>query len=202
MNVRHSGQVCRVKCLICNRPCICLSLFPSSNSRYSRLLPPQYQADSEKVANLLQIPQFFDLDVYSAGRMEKHLDALLKQIRLVVEKHIEIDVLEACSKTYSILCSEEYTIMNRVDIARSQLIDEMTDRFAHSVEELLQEVRGGRKRTVLLLWQIYERSLCALTCLLFCRPRRPMTTISTTFYLLSRDSQPSTSKTTTVQSCN
>ncbi|XP_069008755.1 cohesin subunit SA-1a [Embiotoca jacksoni] len=103
------------------------------------MLLSKYQVDSEKVANLLQIPQFFDLDVYSAGRMEKHLDALLKQIRLVVEKHIEIDVLEACSKTYSILCSEEYTIMNRVDIARSQLIDEMTDRFAHSVEELLQE---------------------------------------------------------------
>ncbi|XP_068195160.1 cohesin subunit SA-1 isoform X2 [Antennarius striatus] len=103
------------------------------------MLLSKYQADSEKVANLLQIPQFFDLDVYSAGRMEKHLDALLKQIRLVVEKHIEIDVLEACSKTYSILCSEDYTIMNRVDIARSQLIDEMTDRFAHSVEELLQE---------------------------------------------------------------
>ncbi|KAJ4939815.1 hypothetical protein JOQ06_029251 [Pogonophryne albipinna] len=103
------------------------------------MLLSKYQADSEKVANLLQIPQFFDLDVYSAGRMEKHLDALLKQIRLVVEKHIEMDVLEACSKTYSILCSEEYTIMNRVDIARSQLIDEMTDRFSHSVEDLLQE---------------------------------------------------------------
>ncbi|XP_013875277.1 cohesin subunit SA-1 [Austrofundulus limnaeus] len=103
------------------------------------MLLSKYQADAEKVANLLQIPQFFDLDVYSAGRMEKHLDALLKQIRLVVEKHIETDVLEACSKTYSILCSEEYTIMNRVDIARSQLVDEMTDRFAHSVEELLQE---------------------------------------------------------------
>lgn len=115
------------------------------------LTPPQYQADSEKVANLLQIPQYFDLDVYSAGRMEKHLDALLKQIRLVVEKHIETDVLEACSKTYSILCSEEYTIMNRVDIARSQLIDEMTDRFAHSVEELLQEV-GVWVRVYSRLW--------------------------------------------------
>uniref|UniRef100_A0A4W5QPH5 STAG1 cohesin complex component n=1 Tax=Hucho hucho TaxID=62062 RepID=A0A4W5QPH5_9TELE len=103
------------------------------------MLLSKYQADSEKVANLLQIPMFFDLDVYSAGRMEKHLDALLKQIRLVVEKHIETDVLEACSKTYSILCSEEYTIMNRVDIARSQLIDEMSDRFTHSVEDLLQE---------------------------------------------------------------
>lgn len=70
----------------------------------------------------------------------QHLDALLKQIRLVVEKHTETEVLEACSKTYSILCSEEYTIMNRVDIARSQLIDELSDRFNHSVEDLLQEV--------------------------------------------------------------
>lgn len=69
----------------------------------------------------------------------QHLDALLKQIKLVVEKHTETEVLEACSKTYSILCSEEYTIMNRVDIARSQLIDELSDRFSHSVEDLLQE---------------------------------------------------------------
>ncbi|KPP70306.1 cohesin subunit SA-1-like [Scleropages formosus] len=104
------------------------------------MLLSKYQADAEKVANLLQIPTFFDLDVYSAGRMEKHLDALLKQIKFVVEKHTETEVLEACSKTYSILCSEEYTIMNRVDIARSQLIDEMVDRFNHSVEDLLQEV--------------------------------------------------------------
>uniref|UniRef100_A0A8C1UVK9 Cohesin subunit SA n=1 Tax=Cyprinus carpio TaxID=7962 RepID=A0A8C1UVK9_CYPCA len=103
------------------------------------MLLSKYQADAEKVANLLQIPQYFDLEVYSSGRMEKHLDALLKQIRVVVEKHAEMEVLEACSKTYSILCSEEYTIMNRVDIARSQLIDELTDRFSHSVEDLLQE---------------------------------------------------------------
>ncbi|RXM29835.1 Cohesin subunit SA-1 [Acipenser ruthenus] len=95
------------------------------------MLLSKYQADSEKVANLLQIPQYFDLDIYSAGRMEK--------IKFVVEKQTETDVLEACSKTYSILCSEEYTIMNRVDIARSQLIDELVDRFNHSVEELLQE---------------------------------------------------------------
>lgn len=90
--------------------------------------------------------------------MEKHLDALLKQIRLVVEKHIETDVLEACSKTYSILCSEEYTIMNRVDIARSQLIDEMTDRFSHSVEDLLQEVRhDGKILESVRIWQSRHR---------------------------------------------
>uniref|UniRef100_A0A8C3U3F4 Cohesin subunit SA n=1 Tax=Catharus ustulatus TaxID=91951 RepID=A0A8C3U3F4_CATUS len=101
------------------------------------MLLSKYSADAEKVANLLQIPQYFDLEIYSTGRMEKHLDALLKQIKFVVEKHVESDVLEACSKTYSILCSEEYTIQNRVDIAHSQLIDEFVDRFNHSVEDLL-----------------------------------------------------------------
>ncbi|XP_062832530.1 cohesin subunit SA-1 isoform X2 [Anolis carolinensis] len=103
------------------------------------ILLSKYSADAEKVANLLQIPQYFDLEIYSTGRMEKHLDALLKQIKFVVEKHVETDVLEACSKTYSILCSEEYTIQNRVDIAHSQLIDEFVDRFNHSVEDLLNE---------------------------------------------------------------
>ncbi|KAI1891295.1 hypothetical protein AGOR_G00142310 [Albula goreensis] len=103
------------------------------------MLLSKYQTDSEKVANLLQIPQYFDLEVYSAARMEKHLDALLKQIKFVVEKHTDAEVLEACSRTYSILCSEEYTIMNRVDIARSQLIDELADRFSLSVQDLLQE---------------------------------------------------------------
>ncbi|KAL7990759.1 hypothetical protein Chor_014189 [Crotalus horridus] len=103
------------------------------------MLLSKYSVDAEKVANLLQIPQYFDLEIYSTGRMEKHLDALLKQIKFVVEKHVESDVLEACSKTYSILCSEEYTIQNRVDIAHSQLIDEFVDRFNHSVEDLLNE---------------------------------------------------------------
>uniref|UniRef100_A0A2K5SHR3 Cohesin subunit SA n=1 Tax=Cebus imitator TaxID=2715852 RepID=A0A2K5SHR3_CEBIM len=108
------------------------------------MLLSKYSADAEKVANLLQIPQYFDLEIYSTVLLTKlfyfhHLDALLKQIKFVVEKHVESDVLEACSKTYSILCSEEYTIQNRVDIARSQLIDEFVDRFNHSVEDLLQE---------------------------------------------------------------
>uniref|UniRef100_A0A8C3CV31 Cohesin subunit SA n=1 Tax=Cairina moschata TaxID=8855 RepID=A0A8C3CV31_CAIMO len=121
------------------------------------MLLSKYSADAEKVANLLQIPQYFDLEIYSTGRMEKHLDALLKQIKFVVEKHVESDVLEACSKTYSILCSEEYTIQNRVDIAHSQLIDEFVDRFNHSVEDLLQEVCFLKMNLVRLCKVHYDR---------------------------------------------
>ena len=31
----------------------------------------QYLMDPEKVANLLSIPQYFDLEIYTSGRQEK-----------------------------------------------------------------------------------------------------------------------------------
>ncbi|MBN3318552.1 STAG2 protein, partial [Atractosteus spatula] len=99
----------------------------------------KYSVDAEKVTNLLQLPQFFDLEIYTTGRLEKHLDCLLRQIREIVEKHTDTDVLEACSKTYHALCNEEFTIFNRVDIARSQLLDELVDKFNRLLEDFLQE---------------------------------------------------------------
>lgn len=57
-----------------------------------------------------------------------------------MEKHTDTDVLEACSKTYHALCNEEFTIFNRVDISRSQLIDELADKFNRLLEDFLQEV--------------------------------------------------------------
>uniref|UniRef100_A0A673GKK7 Cohesin subunit SA n=1 Tax=Sinocyclocheilus rhinocerous TaxID=307959 RepID=A0A673GKK7_9TELE len=131
----------------------------------------KYSVDAEKVTNLLQLPQFFDLEIYTTGRLEKHLDSLLRQIREIVEKHTDTDVLEACSKTYHALCNEEFTIFNRVDIARSQLLDEQVDKFNRLLEDFLQEVRtaGGSgwsvRSTLMLLcvcigtavWQEYLR---------------------------------------------
>lgn len=60
-----------------------------------------------------------------------------------MEKHTDTDVLEACSKTYHALCNEEFTIFNRVDIARSQLLDEQVDKFNRLLEDFLQEVRAA-----------------------------------------------------------
>lgn len=66
-----------------------------------------------------------------------------------MEKHTDTDVLEACSKTYHALCNEEFTIFNRVDIARSQLLDELVDKFNKLLEDFLQEVRTGKLSSVL-----------------------------------------------------
>ncbi|XP_067853231.1 cohesin subunit SA-2 isoform X4 [Heptranchias perlo] len=110
--------------------------------QFSAVLPQllvKYAVDAEKVTNLLQLPLFFDLEIYTTGRLEKHLDSLLRQLKDIVEKHVDTDVLEACSKTYHALCNDEYTIFNRVDLSRSQLIDELVDKFSHMLEDFLQE---------------------------------------------------------------
>ena len=52
----------------------------------------QYNVDAEKVANLLQIPLYFDLEIYTTSRQEKHLDSLLRHITDIVEKHTDSEV--------------------------------------------------------------------------------------------------------------
>ncbi|XP_043933207.1 cohesin subunit SA-3 [Protopterus annectens] len=98
----------------------------------------KYSADAEKVTSLLQALHYFDLDVYCTGRLEKYLDLLLKQICDIVEKHTELDVLDACARAFYILCNEEYTFYNRANVARSQLVDLFVDKLSQDVEELLQ----------------------------------------------------------------
>lgn len=39
--------------------------------KYKYPFPWQYSIDAEKVTNLLQLPQFFDLEIYTTGRLEK-----------------------------------------------------------------------------------------------------------------------------------
>ncbi|XP_038624177.1 cohesin subunit SA-3 [Tachyglossus aculeatus] len=98
----------------------------------------KYSADAEKVAPLLQLITYFDLNIYCTGRLEKHLELLLKQLREVVEKHAESRVLEAAARSLYLLCNPQFTFFSRGDFARSQLVDLLTDRFQQELSELLQ----------------------------------------------------------------
>ncbi|KFW87642.1 Cohesin subunit SA-2, partial [Manacus vitellinus] len=99
----------------------------------------KYSTDAQKVANLLQIPQYYDLDVYSTGHQEKHLDALLREVKDIVAKHSDMSVLEASSRTYYILCSEEIGIYSQVDCARTQLIDELMEQLNQLLDGFWQK---------------------------------------------------------------
>ncbi|NXE73604.1 STAG2 protein, partial [Cochlearius cochlearius] len=102
----------------------------------------KYSTDAQKVANLLQIPQYYDLEVYSTGHLEKHLDTLLREVKDIVAKHSDISVLEASSRTYYILCSEEIAIYSQVDRARTQLIDELMGQLNQLLGGFWQKEEG------------------------------------------------------------
>ncbi|NXJ63481.1 STAG2 protein, partial [Rostratula benghalensis] len=102
----------------------------------------KYSADAQKVANLLQIPQYYDLDVYSTVHLEKHLDALLREVKDIVMKHSDISVLEASSRTYYVLCSEEIAIYSQVDCARTQLVDELMGQLNQLLDGFWQNEEG------------------------------------------------------------
>ncbi|XP_058536700.1 cohesin subunit SA-3 [Ochotona princeps] len=98
----------------------------------------KFSADAEKVTPLLQLLSYFDLSIYCTRRLERHLELLLEQLQEVVVKHTESAVLEAVAHALYLLCNPEFTFFSRVDFARSQLMDLLTDRFQQELDELLQ----------------------------------------------------------------
>ncbi|XP_054648682.1 cohesin subunit SA-1 isoform X2 [Dunckerocampus dactyliophorus] len=99
----------------------------------------KYSADAGKVKLLLQVPLYFDLEMYSSVQgMEKHLDQLLSQICGIVVKHTDAAVLAACGRLFSTLCSDHYTFSSRSCLAFSQLVDSLTECFSTYLSDLLQ----------------------------------------------------------------
>lgn len=102
----------------------------------------KYLADPEKVANLLIIPQYFDLEIYTTSRQEKNLDLLLKLIQEVADKHSDTEVLETAAKTLELLCNDDYAIYSRCDIARSSLLDMVVNKYQEANDEYLTLLDG------------------------------------------------------------
>ncbi|XP_066254838.1 cohesin subunit SA-1 [Euwallacea similis] len=101
-------------------------------------LPPlldKFSADPEKLANLLSIPQYFDLDLYTSGRQEGSLQALLTKLKYIVQVHHEPEVLETLAKTLEVLCTEGHAIYTRCDVARSTIIDVIVSSYKEAIDD-------------------------------------------------------------------
>ncbi|XP_045471555.1 cohesin subunit SA-1 [Harmonia axyridis] len=99
------------------------------------LLLDKYSADPEKLANLLSIPQYFDLDLYTSGRQEGSLQALLAKLKHIVQVHHEPEVLETLAKTLEILCTEGHSIYTRCDVARSTIVDMIVTSYKDAIDD-------------------------------------------------------------------
>lgn len=99
----------------------------------------KYSVDEENVVNLLQVPMYFDLEVYTNGRLEKHLDTLVRQVGEVVQKHVLPDVLDGCSRALVALAVPDSSVHSRALVSVSSLMDLLVDRFAHALPAFMEQ---------------------------------------------------------------
>ncbi|XP_037089129.1 cohesin subunit SA-1-like [Pollicipes pollicipes] len=105
----------------------------------------KYIADPEKVANLMTIPQYFDLEIYTTSRQEKNLDGLLKLSQEIVDKHTDRDVLDTCAKTLELLCQENNAIHSRCNVARDTIIDMIVNKYKEAMDEYGSLIAGSEE---------------------------------------------------------
>jgi len=104
-----------------------------------------YQMDQDKMANLLVIPQYFDLEIYTTSRQEKALEQLLKLIAQTVEKHSETEVLEVAAQTLEKLCDKNLPIYGKCNIARSRLLDTIVNGYKESLDTYSSLLSGDEQ---------------------------------------------------------
>ena len=102
------------------------------------LMLSKFVADFEKVSLLLELPAFFDLEVYTKNRLEKSMDATLRCLADIVQRHVDSEILGAVAGTFEIFCDDKYNISTRCLIARNNLLDTTTSTFQNAFQELSQ----------------------------------------------------------------
>ncbi|XP_058806230.1 cohesin subunit SA-2 [Phymastichus coffea] len=103
----------------------------------------KYRADPEKLANLLSIPQYFELDIYTKTRQEQNLDFLLRKIHDIVDRSLNTEVLDTAAKTLEYMCVPGSAIFTKCDVARSTLIDAIVIKYRNAINEFRNAIDGN-----------------------------------------------------------
>ncbi|CDS37551.1 cohesin subunit SA 1 [Echinococcus multilocularis] len=89
----------------------------------------RFGESAERATSLLQIPRYMDLEIYTTGRHQRHLDLLLQCVERVVERHTDPETLLACSRAYEVLCQDDLSIAANCQTVRGTLFDRLTDLY-------------------------------------------------------------------------
>ncbi|CAH8682361.1 unnamed protein product [Schistosoma rodhaini] len=89
----------------------------------------KYGESPERATNLLAIPRHMEMELYTTGRHERHLDLLLQAVQDIVERHTDPQTLLACSRVYESLCIDELSISAKCQTVRGTLLDRLVDLY-------------------------------------------------------------------------
>lgn len=92
----------------------------------------KYGEDVSKMTNIVQLPLFMNLELYTSGRHERYLDLLIKYLQELVERHTDSDILMYISQVFESLCADELSISTKCQTARGTLLDRLAEVYRRS----------------------------------------------------------------------
>lgn len=98
----------------------------------------KYKTDKEKIANLVVIPQYFELSYFTQN--QDSLEDLLRLLNQIVDIHSETEVLEGAAKSYEYLHDESFTFSRNVWLSQSNLFDSLTATYARATERYMATI--------------------------------------------------------------
>lgn len=113
------------------------------------ILLNKYKADREKIANLLAIPQYLDLDYFS--KQTNQLDALLRLISEIVDIHSHSEVLEVAAKSFEHLFDENFSFSKNVYTQKTILLSALSTKYKTAAEKYLQNPNGEDEKMMVNL---------------------------------------------------
>ena len=100
-------------------------------------------ADPELLARLLDLLQWLDLDLYTVGRLEAALDALLWKARELAEQQEHPALLASVSRGLELLCSPGRATQARCEPAAGHLLDALVTQYRASMEDFSSKPSGA-----------------------------------------------------------
>ncbi|EFO23808.1 hypothetical protein LOAG_04674 [Loa loa] len=161
-------------------------LLQEDKARLSEVLIPQlpqllqrFIADRDKVANLITVPLHFQLDMYMASRLEKHLDELMSILESIVEKHADDEILQCVAEVMSYFTTN-VAVAQHTETHHLKMLDGLALQLRHSIQHFHREQTVDEEDDAIMLaafrkiaafamfedlkkWQLWDVALSVLT---------------------------------------
>jgi len=111
----------------------------------------KYQAEPEKIQDLVQIPKQLNLEAFTEHHLESDFDEILKLLRDIFWKYSEPVVLRHIAQAFDYLIKQDYTLRSQAKIAFDEIIREMINKLQEAVSSLENEDMGAKEKNFAVL---------------------------------------------------
>lgn len=115
----------------------------------------KFKADKEKTADLVEIPQYFDLEVYSTFRLTTQHKELLKLLQEIFNKSVDESTFRNIAKTLSYF-QQENENARQTDVAINELSDTAFTKFRSALDNAESEESEEELALTLALQRLAE----------------------------------------------